>query len=78
MFWKFEKEKIQKKVVWKDNLQKSYQKRPFAKNDKNKQIQNKKYQEDWCEIRVVYLGFKENKVTKEKKTRLKLFVEPNI
>ena len=46
MFWKFEKEKIQKKVVWKDNLQNSYQKRPFAKNDKNKQIQNKKYQED--------------------------------
>ena len=50
------KKKNSNKVVRKDNLQKSYQKRPFAKNDKNKQIQNKKYQEDWCEIRVVYLG----------------------
>ena len=64
------KKKNSNKVVRKDNLQKSYQKRPFAKNDKNKQIQNKKYQEDWCEISVVYLGFKENKANKEKKTKL--------
>ena len=45
-FGNLKKKKSKKKVVWKDNLQNSYQKRPFAKNDKNKQIQNKKYQED--------------------------------